>query len=945
MSDQSHETLKESIAIIGLSGRFPGASSPAAFWSLLRAGAELITFFDDELLLAAGEFPERLQDPAYVKACGRLGDIAGFDAPFFGMSPRDAAVFDPQHRLFLECAWEAFEDAGYVGEQVKAAIAVFAAAGGPEYYMHNLLRNRQIMETVGSWLVRHLGNDQNFLATRTSYELNLRGPSVNVQTACSSSLTAVHLACQSLLNGECEMALAGGATVYPEQNRGYLYKQGEILSPDGHCRVFDARAAGTVMSSAVGCVLLKRLDESLRDGDRVLAVIRGSAFNNDGNDKVSYLAPSVSGQRHVISEALDIAGVHPDEVSYIEAHGTGTLIGDPIELTALTQAFRARTQRAQFCAIGSVKSNIGHAGEAAGVCGLIKTVLALQHRELPPSLHYEQPNPQIDFAGSPFFVNASLRPWTTTSGRRRIAGVTSLGAGGTNVHVILEEAPQPASSGPSRAYQILTLSARSPAALDQAAARLAAHLRDHPQLPLADVAYTLLTGRKAFPHRRVVVAREFADAAAALEQPEGASVVSHHHALASAPSVYFTFPGGGAQYERMGADLYTQEGAYREAFDRALSYLEPTVRDDVRGLMLGTTDTGTASARLEAPSRALPALFTCEYAISRLLSAWGVTPAAMIGHSAGEYTAACLAGVITVRDAMALVALRGRLFERLAPGSMLSVQLSPDEAARYMSPELSFAAINGPGLCVLSGPTAAVARAEKALRADDMDCVRVHINVAAHSAMVEPILGEFERFCRTIPFRPPTIPFVSNVTGTWITDTEATDPAYWVRHLRSTVRFADGVRTLLDSDTGRMRRDRSWAHAYKPGQAAERQACNRDPDDAPSRGGRIGYGSAIRCCGAAMGGGCPARRRAALRRRGPAPSFAADLPVRASTLLDHTRSRRRPRLGPPRAPQAARHRRLVRSTGLGPIRVAGDRIGAVHVAGTAGLGAHRACAL
>lgn len=744
MSEQTYSSQRNCIAIIGLSGRFPGASSPAALWALLKSGVESITFFTDEQLLSAGESPDRLQDPAYVKACGRLNDIANFDAPFFGMSPRDVAVFDPQHRLFLECAWEVFEDAGYVGEQVEGAVAVFAAAGGPEYYMHNLLRNRQIMESVGAWLVRHNGNDQNFLATRTSYELNLRGPSVNVQTACSSALTAVHLACQSLLNGECDLALAGGSTVYPEQNRGYIYKQGEILSPDGHCRTFDARAAGTVMSSAVGCVLLKRLDEALRDGDRVLAHIRGSALNNDGRDKVGYLAPSVSGQTRVISEALDIAGVQPDEVSYVEAHGTGTLIGDPIELTALTQAFRARTGRTQFCALGSIKSNIGHAGEAAGICGLIKTVLALHHRELPPSLHYEQPNPQIDFASSPFFVNATLRPWTAPPGRRRVAGVTSLGAGGTNVHVVVEEAPEPAASGPSRTHQILTLSARTPAALEYATARLAAHLRAHPKLPLADVAYTLITGRKAFRHRRAVVASDPADAAAALE--DSARATSHHHALANAPSVYFGFPGGGAQYARMGADLYKREPVYRDAFDRVLSYVEPAVRGDVHGLVLGLMDADTTSSRLEMPSRALPALFACEYAISQTLLAWDLSPAAMIGHSAGEYAVACLAGVITARDAMALVALRGRLFERLAPGGMLSVQLPPAEANQYLSPTLSFAALNGPGQCVLSGPVAAIARAEEALRAAAVDCARVHIHVAAHSAMVEPILGEFERF-------------------------------------------------------------------------------------------------------------------------------------------------------------------------------------------------------
>ena len=600
------------------------------------------------------------------------------------------------------------------------------------------------------------------------------------------------------------MALAGGSTVYPEQNRGYFYKDGEILSPDGHCRAFDARAAGTVMASAVGCVVLRRLEDAERDGDRILAIIRGSAVNNDGSNKVGYLAPSVAGQTRVISEALAVAGVDPDDVSYVEAHGTGTLIGDPIELTALTQAFRAQTDKTQFCAIGSLKTNMGHTGEAAGVCGLIKTVLALQHQEIPPSLHYEQPNPQVDFASSPFFVNAALRPWTVPAGKTRIAGVTALGAGGTNVHVLVEEAPaHRPSSTPGRTHQLLTLSARTPAALDRATANLAEHLRHRPETALADVAYTLLAGRKAFAHRRALVVGERPDAIRALEGADPKRLMTQRATLQNPPPVYFMFPGGGAQYARMGADLYANEPQYRQAFDEALSHLDPALGGEVRALVL--TDAASvlaASQRLEAPSRALPALLATEFAIARLLRSWGITPAAMTGHSAGEYGAACLAGVISIRDAMRLVALRGQLFETLGEGGMLSVHLAADDARAFMSPELSCAAINAPELCVLSGPVSAIATAEESLRTAGVDCTRIHINVAAHSAMVEPILAEFERFCRTIRFQAPEIPFVSNVTGDWITEAEATDPAYWVRHLRSTVRFADGLRTLLGTEPG-----------------------------------------------------------------------------------------------------------------------------------------------
>lgn len=801
MNDAGEAFRPGTIAVIGLSGRFPGAKSPSSLWTNIRNGVENITFFSDEQLLASGVSREKLDDPAYVKACGKLSDIDLFDAAFFGMSPRDAAVFDPQHRVFLECAWEAFEHAGYVGEQFGRPVGVYASSGATEYLMHNLLRNRQTMESVGAWLVRHNGNDPNFLATRVSYELNLNGPSMSVQSACSSSLLAVHVACQSLLTGECDMALAGGSTIYAEQNHGYFYKQGEILSPDGHCRPFDAKAAGTVMASAVGCVVLRRIEDAVRDGDRVLAIIRGSAANNDGSQKVGYLAPSVAGQTRVVSEALAVAGVHPEDVSYVEAHGTGTLIGDPIELTALTEAYRASTGARQFCAVGSIKSNIGHAGEAAGICGLIKTVLALQHREIPPSLHFESPNPQVDFENTPFFVNSTLREWTTPSGKSRIAGVTGLGAGGTNVHVLLEEAPPVPPSSPSkRAYQLLVLSARTPNALDSATQDLSAHLRAHPDLPIGDVAHTLLAGRKRFPHRRVVVVRDVPDAISALDAPDRKRFLTHHQKNQQVPPVFFMFPGGGAQYAGMGAELYEREPVYRDAFEEALGHVEPTLRAELRELALSAPENvAAASHRLEAPSRAVPLLLVIEYAVAKLLASWGIEPAAMIGHSAGEYAVACLSGVLSLRDAVALASLRGRLFETLREGGMLSVQLPAEEASAIAGPGLSVAAVNAPSLCVLSGPVAAVAEAEGMLREKGVECARVRIRVAAHSSMLDPILPEFERFCRTVSFHPPQVPFVSSVTGTWISDAEATDPTYWVQHLRRTVRFAQGMQTLLEA--------------------------------------------------------------------------------------------------------------------------------------------------
>ncbi len=665
------------IAIIGMAGRFPGAQDLTTFWSNLRQGVESIRVLSDEELLAAGELPEHLRDPSYVPAAAPLDDIDQFDAAFFGMSPRDAAVFDPQHRLFLECAWEAFEHAGYVGERIDGAVGVFASCGASEYMFKNVLGNEHIAQSVGEWLVRHTGNDTNFLATRVSYELDLHGPSVSVQTACSSTLVAVHLACQSLLSGECDVALAGGAVVAPVQRRGYFYREGEILSPDGHCRAFDARSSGTVISSACGAVVLKPLEAALADGDNVLAVLRGSAINNDGRAKVGYLAPSVSGQAEVVTEALAIAGVDARDVSYVEAHGTGTLLGDPIEIAGLTQAYRRSTDDQQFCAIASLKSNIGHTGEAAGVAGLIKTVLALQHAEIPPSLHVEEPNPQADFPDSPFFVNTELRPWVPGPGGTRIAGITGLGAGGTNAHVIVEEAPPPVPSGRSRRAQLVTVSGRTADSARQAASTLAAHLRVHDDLDLADVAYTRLAGRKALAVRRAVVASSVADAAAALESTRGTAAGPRQGA---APSVVFMLPGGGAQYPGMGRELYEQEPVYREVVDACAALLRATEGLDLLGALFPAETAGPG--HLESPAVALPALFATEVAVGRLLQSWGIEPAALIGHSAGEYAAACLAGVVTMEDGLALVALRGRLFETLPRGAMVGVSCSEEDLPR-----------------------------------------------------------------------------------------------------------------------------------------------------------------------------------------------------------------------------------------------------------------------
>jgi acyl transferase domain-containing protein/thioesterase domain-containing protein/acyl carrier protein len=788
------ESERDEIAIIGMAGRFPGAPSVEAFWQNVRDGVESIVRLSDEQLLSAGVSREALSDSHYVKACPVLADIDKFDASFFGFSPRDASVMDPAQRFFLEVSWQAIEHAGYTALPEQNTVGVFAGTGAPTYMIENLRTNPELMRSMGEFLVRHTGNDMNFMATRVSYELDLRGPSMNVQTACSSALVSVHMACQSLLRGECNLALAGGSTIVLPMAQGYQYHEGEILSPDGHCRPFDEKSAGTVFGSGTGVVVLKKLKDALDDGDTIHAVIKGSAINNDGSVKVGYLAPSVDGQAAVIESALRAADVSADSVSYIETHGTGTSVGDPIELEGLRQAYEKQTDKKQFCAIGSVKSNIGHLGEAAGIASLIKAVMALKERKLPPSLGYEAPNPQIDFASSPFFVNDKLRDWRASGPLR--CGITALGAGGTNCHVILEEAPEPIEGEGARAQQLLVLSARTRSALDRASENLAAFLETHGP-DLADVAYTLALGRRPMQHRRVLPAATASEAIERLRERDPKVVLSGD-SESRTPSVVFLYPGGGAQYAGMGADLYASEAVYQDAIDECIEAIGPALGLDLRTLIFApAAEREVATRRLERPSLTIPALFITEYALTKLLQSWGLEPALCIGHSMGEYMAACVAEVITLPEAIKLVLLRGRLFEKVEAGGMLSISLPEAEVRASMPSGLDIAAVNGPALCVASGPLALIESFERTLGAQEVDTTRVRIDVAAHSAMLDPILAEFRALCRAIPWQAPKLPFVSNLTGRWISAAEATDPEYWVKHLRSTVRFGDCVETAL----------------------------------------------------------------------------------------------------------------------------------------------------
>ena len=790
--DPMTELPEEGVAILGMSCRFPAVDGTEQFWRLLCAGGEAISRFSEEELRTAGvALP---LPPDFVAAGSILEDEELFDAAFFDLNPREAELTDPQHRLFLECAWQALEIAGYDPDRCGARTGVFAGAALNTYAPCSIYPNREVRKAVDP-LQLLVAVDKDFLATLVSYKLNLRGPSIGVQTACSSALVAVHLACQSLLTYQCDLALAGGVTVKVPKDRGYRWHEGAIVSRDGRCRPFDAAAAGTVFGSGLGAVVLKRLEDAVADGDPIEAVIRGTAINNDGAMKVGFTAPSVRGQAEVIAAAQELAEVGAEEIGYLETHGTGTALGDPVELAALEEVFRAGTNRKGYCALGAVKANIGHLDVAAGVAGLIKTALVLKHRQIPPLLHFEKPNPRIDLEASPFYAPTRLEEWRSEGPRR--AGVSSFGVGGTNAHAVLEEAPALPPSGPSRRWQLLPLSARTETALEAATSRLATALEERRDAPLADVAYTLQVGRKVFRYRRAAVCRDPDDAVAVLRGGEPERIFTGHEE-STRRAVAFLFPGQGTQYFGMGRELYGSEAVFRRELDRCAELLRPRLGEDLRGLLHSAAEPAAAATeRLARTEVAQPALFAVEYALARLWMSWGVHPAAMIGHSIGEYVAACLAGVFELADALALVAARGQLMQRLPRGAMLSVPLGEEELAPLLGSGLSLAAVNGPASCVAAGPEEAVEELRARLLDDGMESRRLRTSRAFHSAMMEPIVGSFAALVERCPRKPPSLPFLANVTGTWIQPAEATDPAYWARHLRRTVRFDQGLRELL----------------------------------------------------------------------------------------------------------------------------------------------------
>lgn len=781
----------EGIAIVGMAGRFPMAPDVGAFWRNLAEGKDCFSEFPVRDLIAMGLPRGVAESPDYVRRCPVIDDPAAFDARAFGYSPREAELIDPQHRIMMECSWEALEYAGYDPRRFDGSIGIWAGCGVGNYFLKNLLSLPEHFESLSSFQTI-IGNDKDYLASRIAYKLDLRGPAVVVQTACSTSLVAVHMACQALLTYQCDMALAGGVSLQFPRARGYLYSEGEIFSPDGFCRPFDKRANGTVLGEGCGVVLLRRLEDSLASGDTILAVIRGSAVNNDGGNRVGFTAPGADGQSEVVAMALAAAGVRAEDIGYIEAHGTGTALGDPIEVSSLTRAFRQTTQERGFCGLGSVKSSIGHLDVAAGAAGLIKTICALQHRKLPPSLHFIEPNPELKLSESPFFVVDRLMDWRPRNGSR-LAGISSFGLGGTNAHVVIQEFQAGRRSvAPSAGWRVLPVSAATETAVIRSCENLAEHLRaggDEAELP--DLCYTLTVGRQELRHRRCVVASTAKDAEARLRNPDKL-FCAEGTAIRHETPVVFMFSGQGTQYPRMAQDLYRGNAVFRESLDACARSIGSIGGSDSL-LDIIFDPNGGKESLLNRTEISQPALFSVEYSLCRLWESMGVKPSAVVGHSSGEYAAACEAGMIRLADALRLIRERGRLMQSMEPGAMIAVSMSEAEVREILPASLDIAVINAPTISEISGPTDEVRAFTELLRQRDIPFRYLHTSHAFHSRMMEKAVQPFAGAARAVAFSVPRIPFASNLTGDWLKDDEAVDPSYWPRHLRATVRFSEDL--------------------------------------------------------------------------------------------------------------------------------------------------------
>ncbi|MDT8368395.1 MAG: amino acid adenylation domain-containing protein [Longimicrobiales bacterium] len=787
------------VAIVGMAGRFPGADSVDALWRVLLEGRETTTFFlETPEGLDPSVPPELRDDENYVAARGVLEDADRFDPALFGMSPREAEVMDPQHRVFLETTWEAIEAAGYPPGEVRERVGVFAGMGYNNYFPRNVAPHRELIDQLGALRVQ-IANEKDYVAIFPAYKLGLRGPALSVHTACSTSLVAVALAVQSLRTGQCEMAVAGGVAVSVPQRAGYLYQAGGMLSADGHCRPFDRRATGTVFSDGSAAVVLKRLEDAEAAGDTVYAVIRGVGVGNDGATRASFTAPTVDGQADAIRMALEDAGWSADTVSYVEAHGTATPLGDPVEIAGLTQAFRASTAERGFCRVGSVKSNLGHLTAAAGVTGLIKTTLALHHRTLPGTVHFESANPAIDFHNTPFRVQAECTPWVRNGSPRR-AGVSSFGVGGTNAHLVLEEYDPVPVERPEPVRSILLLSARSEEGLAEASRRLGTQLAGASPPSLGDAGYTLQVGRRRFDHRRFVVAGTLEAAVTRLADPTTATCGRNRLADEGPPGVVMVFPGQGIQRPEMARDLYETDPEFRADVDACAAVYREETGEELLPKLFPRGRGEDASLALARTALAQPSIFTVEYALARIWLRLGIQPRALLGHSLGEIAAATVAGVFTLHDAMTLVTARGRVIQALPPGSMLSVRKAARDVACLLPRGVVVAAENAPDLCAVSGPPELIAETGRRLKKEGVAFRELQVSHAFHSPMMDRALDPFRAALGEVHFSPPRLPLVSTVTGEWISDAEATDPEYWVNHIRAPVRFAEAVAVAAEEE-------------------------------------------------------------------------------------------------------------------------------------------------
>ncbi len=798
LSDQYAEDVENDIAIIAMAGSFPDADNLETFWDNLKDGVESVKTVSNEKLREDG-FGEFLKkNPNFIKTEANLDPqlVKLFDAAFFNMSPREAEIMDPQQRMFLEKCWELFERAGYSTEHYAGRVGVFGSTAASGYLESNLYPDRELLQEAGVFQIS-LGNSKDFLATRISYKMGFKGPSINVNTLCSSSAVGVHLARESLLNYQTDLALAGAVSLSVSTAGTTYYHEGGIGADDGHCRAYDERASGTVSGSGLGIIAMKRLSDALTDGDTIVAVLKATAVNNDGSNKASYTAPSPEGQAEVIAEAIAVSGVNPETIGYIDGHGTATNIGDPIEIAALTKAYRQHTNKKQFCGIGSVKTNIGHLVTAGGIASLIKTVLSLQHKQIPPSLNFERPNPKIDFANSPFYVNDKLREWQV-DGQPRRAAVSSFGIGGTNVHMILEEAPERTETKRSNQPQLILLSAKTATALETMKANLDRYLAEHPNVNLADVAYTLNVGRCTFEYKFAALCSDLGELKKQLTEDAQTQVIRNRQKTIER-SVCFMFSGQGSQYQQMAKNLYQSQPEFKRAMDDCVAIIQDKLQ--LNFLTLLYPEKIKEPCPLRNTQYAQLSLFVTEYALVQLWKSWGVKPDSMIGHSIGEYVAACVSGVFSLEDAISIVAERGRLMDMQAQGDMISVALSEQDVSQYLNPEVSLAAVNGPHATVLAGHAEAISRVTKQLEENGVGVVLLHTSHAFHSFMMDAVLPQFKKMMDKVVLNKPNIEFISNVTGDWITDEQAIDPAYWVEHLRSTVRFNLGIENLAEDES------------------------------------------------------------------------------------------------------------------------------------------------